>query len=101
VNKDLRNRILINILMFFSGIIAGVVGTAFYEVFGKPVLPNEPLRGGVFDDEIEVYYKRQSDGNFLDWVEPYEYLGEDDSFEAECKRMLITPLADTQPIKLR
>ena len=42
------------LLTFIAGIIAGVVGTAFYELFGKPVLPTYPP----------------------DWVEPYKYLAD-------------------------
>jgi hypothetical protein len=103
----IRNRILLNVLIFFSGVIAGVVGLTFYEIFGKPALP-KVVKSYEYDPPEKFYHghsgkivKRQSDGNFLDWVEPYEYLDEADSFEAECKRMLITPLADTQPIKVR
>jgi len=36
----IRKKIIKILFSFIAGIIAGVVGTAFYEIFGKPALPS-------------------------------------------------------------
>ena len=74
---------IINVAVFAAGVLTGIAAVAFYQIFGKPVMPTDPEIDMRFDEP-----GNKPDGWF-DWMGRVTYPLEEDSLSDE-----------TQPIEI-